>query len=96
MDQNSPHVGVGAADVTELQRLEESLWRAETRFDNSYMDAVLAGDFTEFGRYGRTYSRLDILGATGQEINSRHPWQVYSQANRYRHAAGNLCQRSHL
>jgi hypothetical protein len=35
------------------------------------MDSVLAADFTEFGRSGRAYSRLDILGATGHEINSR-------------------------
>ena len=41
----------------ELRGLEESLWRAETRFDRKYMDAVLAPDFAEFGRSGRRYDR---------------------------------------
>ena len=44
-------------DKATLQRLEESLWIAETRFDLSYMETVLAPDFYEFGRSGRVYDR---------------------------------------
>lgn len=45
----------------ELKVLEESLWRAETRFDNDLMDKTLADDFCEFGRSGRIYQRHEML-----------------------------------
>ena len=32
-----------------LQRLEEDLWREETRFDIPYMEQLLAEDFFEIG-----------------------------------------------
>lgn len=45
-------------DVLEtLRQLEESLWRAETRFDSVSMDRLLATDYFEFGRSGKVYSR---------------------------------------
>ena len=44
-----------------LRALEESLWRAETRFDNALMDTLFAKDFFEFGRSGLTYARGDLL-----------------------------------
>jgi hypothetical protein len=44
-----------------LERLEEELWREETRFDIRRMEEVLAGDFFEFGRSGRFYRREDTL-----------------------------------
>src|SRR5436305_924063 len=50
-----------ADEHDELRRLEESLWRAETRFDRDHMSEVLAPDFFEFGRSGRVYRREDIL-----------------------------------
>lgn len=52
-----------------LYELEESLWRAETRFDREYMDELLAEDFVEFGRSGRTYSREECLAVSDQEID---------------------------
>lgn len=52
---------ITAEDHAELQRLEESLWRVETRFDNEHMERVLAADFSEFGRSGRRYARQDTL-----------------------------------
>ncbi|WP_336921561.1 nuclear transport factor 2 family protein [Aquipuribacter sp. SD81] len=55
----------------ELRRLEESLWRAETRFDRRYMDAVLAPDFAEFGRSGRRWDRAEILAMTGDVLDAR-------------------------
>jgi len=44
-----------------LQRLEEELWREETRFDLHRMNEVIAEDFFEFGRSGRYYRREDTL-----------------------------------
>ena len=51
-----------------LQRLEEELWRAETRFDQHRMNEVIAEDFFEFGRSGRYYRREDTLAARPQPI----------------------------
>ncbi|AVX02643.1 hypothetical protein MXMO3_00095 [Maritalea myrionectae] len=47
----------------QLYRLEESLWRAETRYDRPAMDKCFAPDFFEFGRSGRTYTRDELLPA---------------------------------
>ena len=44
-----------------LRALEDSMWRAETRYDRAYMDSVLHADFTEIGRSGRVFSRDDVL-----------------------------------
>jgi|tagenome__1003787_1003787.scaffolds.fasta_scaffold20949773_3 hypothetical protein len=54
-----------AETAAELQRLEESLWSAETRFDPAYMATVLTDDFLEFGKSGRTYD-LDAVLQTEQ------------------------------
>jgi len=51
-----------------LRRLEESLWRAETRFDAAYLAEVLAPDFFEFGRSGRVYRRADTLAVPAAPI----------------------------
>ncbi len=48
-------------DVDELRLLEESLWRAETRFDPQLMDRTFADDFIEFGRSGRRYERCEMI-----------------------------------
>lgn len=60
-------------DAEKLRELEESLWRAETRFDLEYMQKVLAPDFFEFGRSGRIYTREETLSAPVQDINSKFP-----------------------
>jgi hypothetical protein len=52
----------------QLRQLEESLWRAQTRFNREYMDNILAPDFFEFGRSGRVYKREETLGVRDQEI----------------------------
>ena len=57
----------------ELRRLEESLWRAVTRFDRSYMDEILAADFFEFGRSGRVWSREDVLSSPSTALNAQLP-----------------------
>jgi hypothetical protein len=65
-------------DVDTLRELEESLWRSETRFDPAYMDRILAPDFFEFGRSGRTYTREDILAGPAHEIDARLPLEGFT------------------
>ena len=61
------------AEHERLKNLEESLWRAETRFDRAYIDGVLAPNFFEFGRSGRRYTREDTLSAGACEIHAKLP-----------------------
>ncbi|WP_084631290.1 nuclear transport factor 2 family protein [Demequina aestuarii] len=56
-------------EVLTLQALEEAMWRADTRFDMRFMDAVLAAEFIEVGRSGRTYTRDEILALQSTEID---------------------------
>jgi hypothetical protein len=62
-------------DFQTLRRLEEILWRAETRFDGALMDGVFAPDFFEFGRSGRSYARNEMLldPATARPIGATLP-----------------------
>jgi len=48
-------------DKAELTRLEEAMWRTETRFDLVFQEARFASDFVEFGRSGRVYNRAQII-----------------------------------
>jgi hypothetical protein len=64
---------ISKEDKLELQKLEESLWIAETRFDNDYMRSILSENFFEFGRSGKIYSIEDSLSAPMQEINIKLP-----------------------
>ena len=59
-----------ADEHDQLRRLEESLWRPETRFNRDHMDEVLAPDFFEFGRSGRVYRREDTLDVPVQPIEA--------------------------
>lgn len=47
--------------VQELKSLEETLLRSEVRRSRVKMDALLADDFIEYGRSGRTYDKAAIL-----------------------------------
>ncbi len=60
-------------DMELLQKLEEDLWREETRFDIPYMETLLADDFIEFGRSGRIYSRDQTLSIQKQPIDAVIP-----------------------
>jgi hypothetical protein len=42
-------------DKLEITRLEEAMWREETRFDLNFQRTRFAQDFFEFGRSGRVY-----------------------------------------
>ncbi|NJK70246.1 MAG: DUF4440 domain-containing protein [Microcoleus sp. SU_5_3] len=53
-----------------LERLEEELWREETRFDAQRMNEIIAQDFFEFGRSGRVYQRQDTLASTRKTIDN--------------------------
>lgn len=64
---------IDAEEIKELQTLEESLWIDETRFDNEYMEKILAPDFFEFGRSGRVYKREDTLAPGRSAINAVLP-----------------------
>lgn len=64
---------LSSADQDELRSLEESLWRSETRFDRAHMERVLAPDFVEFGRSGRTYDRAACMGAKAFDIRASLP-----------------------
>jgi hypothetical protein len=60
-------------DWITLEQLEESLWRAEVRFDHQRMENILAPDFLEFGRSGRVYQRQDTIDVPTQPIDARLP-----------------------
>jgi len=60
-------------DRRELTRLEEAMWREETRFDIGFMEKHLAYDFFEFGRSGRTYTRAQSLAAPRQPMDAVLP-----------------------
>ncbi|MCY4653414.1 MAG: nuclear transport factor 2 family protein [Dehalococcoidia bacterium] len=64
---------LSSEDRGELEDLEESLWRAETRFDIKLMDQIFSADFFEFGRSGRVYGRQECLNVESQPIDARLP-----------------------
>lgn len=66
-------VEISAEDREVLKRLEEDLWRRETRFDITLMEQVMAEDFFEFGRSGRVYQRSDTLSIAPQLIEAVIP-----------------------
>lgn len=60
-------------EVDRLRALEESLWRAETRFDRGFMERILSPTFVEYGRSGRRYRRNQVIEAPATEIHVRLP-----------------------
>ena len=64
-------------ELSEIQKLEESLWTAGTRFDKKHMDNILAPGFFEFGRSGRIYKREDVLSVAPQEIKAKLPLKEF-------------------
>ena len=60
-------------DADRLQKLQESLWRAESRFDREHLRQVLAPDFLEFGRSSRVYRLEDALSVERHEIPAKLP-----------------------
>ena len=64
---------VSTADQNALERLEEELWRADTRFDQQRMNELIASDFFEFGRSGRIYQRQQTLDVPSQALKAVLP-----------------------
>ena len=60
-------------DQSTLVRLEENMWREETRFDVVFMQKALAADFLEYGCSGRTYTRAQMLAAPRAAIDATIP-----------------------
>lgn len=64
---------INKEDFEILKRLEEELWREETRFDKHRMNELIANDFFEFGRSGRVYQKQDTLAIECQTIDAVFP-----------------------
>ena len=63
--------------VPELRALEESLWRAETRYDPDYVGRIFAPDFREFGRSGRSYAFAEAAAVSGDVIECELPLPAF-------------------
>jgi hypothetical protein len=59
------------SDIARLARLEESLWRAETRNSPAWMESILAPDFHEIGASGLVHGRADVVAPHDGPIRSR-------------------------
>lgn len=77
-----------------IRKLEESLWRAETRFDKELMNQIFAQDFFEFGRSGKTYTRDKMLfdKENFQEINAKIPLPEFH----VRHLSNDVIQTTYI
>jgi hypothetical protein len=73
MDADPHSAPLSDSERAQLIELEESMWRARTRFDLAFMEKTLAPDFVEFGRSGRVWSREQILDMAGREIEAALP-----------------------
>lgn len=69
---------VSEQDRLEITRLEEAMWRGETRFDLMFQETRFAPDFFEFGRSGRVYSRKQIILSEAGEIQAKLPLENLS------------------
>ena len=64
---------LNSEDQAELTRLEEAMWRPETRFDVAFQEARFSQDFIEFGRSGRVYNRDEIIRTDKHSIDATIP-----------------------
>lgn len=69
---------ISSQDRDELQKLEESLWIAHTRFDQTYMEQILSPEFVEFGRSGKVYGREETLSAAYHDIRCTFPLKHFA------------------
>jgi hypothetical protein len=73
MSVNLSSLRLSDEDIRELTRLEEAMWREETRFDLGFVESHLAPDFFEYGRSGRTYTREQSLAVARGEVRATFP-----------------------
>jgi len=64
---------INLSDLENIKELEESLWRSETRFDEAYMERVLAPDFFVFVKSGRIYTRAETIRTLYVKIRCKFP-----------------------
>jgi hypothetical protein len=69
-----------AATERELEVLEESLWRPETRWDGTWMRRVLHPGFCEFGRSGTVYDLAATLEAPASPLETELPLPDFAVA----------------
>ena len=65
--------GIDERDRTTLARLEEAMWRPETRYERAFQEAHFAADFVEFGRSGRIHARAQVIRTDRTELRARLP-----------------------
>ncbi len=61
------------SELGELRKLEEDLWKTETRFNEPYMRELMSTDFVEYGRSGRIYNLEEILSIEPRSIEVTFP-----------------------
>lgn len=66
-------LGATEASVEELRRLEESLWKPESRLSPEWMDGVLADGFVEIGASGRLHDRNATVVPTSGSLDVELP-----------------------
>jgi hypothetical protein len=49
------------------------MWREATRFDRAFQEQRFAGDFVEFGRSGRVYTRDQVIRTDSRPIQAVLP-----------------------
>jgi len=52
---------IAKLDTSQLFHLEESMWRAETRFNEEWIVRYFHSDFIEFGCSGKVYRFSDLI-----------------------------------
>jgi hypothetical protein len=65
-------------DKAEITRLEEAMWRGETRFNLMFQETRFAPDYFEVGRSGRVYERRQLIFSETREIRARLPLEDLS------------------
>src|SRR5262245_26023807 len=83
-------------DFERLRQLEESLWRAEYRFDRAYMERTLAPDFLEFGRWPSIQTRGHPQHRKWCNTRYAAAVTVCGAANRWGRCVGHVHERNHI
>lgn len=60
-----------------FRELEEELWRGVRNPSREWLEANLAGDFTEFCRFGHVYDRNHMLESPGNDVDVVFPFDDF-------------------
>lgn len=86
LDASAAELPKGERDL--IARLEHSLWITSSRYDDAYMNEILADDFFEFGRSGKVWERSAMLlgaGAPSQIVAELENLQVRALSSNCAH-----------